>query len=60
MSSENNQNKDIANSLNKYSDYNNKGINAILDSANQIKTILKLKFYKRMKILNYLVKFLLQ
>lgn len=36
MSSENNQNKDIANSLNKYSDYNNKGINAILDSANQI------------------------
>ena len=32
----NNSNKDVANSLNKYNDIANKGTNAILDSANQI------------------------
>ena len=37
MSNENNNtNKDIANSLNKYSDYSNKSTNAILDSINTI------------------------
>jgi len=36
MSNENNANKDVANSLNSLSDYSGKGINAILDSANQI------------------------
>ncbi len=37
MSNENNNvNKDTANSLSKYSDFANKGTNAILDSANQI------------------------
>lgn len=37
MSNENNNaNKDVANSLSKYSDFGNKGTNAILDSANQI------------------------
>ena len=32
----NNSNKDIANSLSKYSDYTNKGTNLVLDSANAI------------------------
>lgn len=36
MSREDNTNKDIANSLSKYSDYNNKGINIGLDTASQI------------------------
>ena len=36
MSNESNVNKDVANSLNSVSDYSGKGINAILDSANQI------------------------
>ncbi len=36
MSNENNVNKDVANSLNSVSDYTGKGVNAILDSANQI------------------------
>lgn len=37
MSNENNNtNRDVANSLSKYSDFGNKGTNAILDSANQI------------------------
>ena len=53
MSSENNQNKDIANSLNKYSDYNNKGINAILDSANQINNCIVMKLINYQKQKNY-------
>ncbi len=37
MSNENNNvNKDVANSLSKYSDYSHKGTNAILDTANSI------------------------
>ena len=37
MSNENNNiNKDVANSLSKYSDYGHKGTNAILDTANSI------------------------
>ena len=32
----NNSNKDIANSLSKYSDYANKSTNLVLDSANAI------------------------
>lgn len=36
MSNENNENKDIANSLSKYNDYENKYTNLILDSANAI------------------------
>ena len=35
MANESN-NKDVANSLSKYSDFANKGINASLDTANQI------------------------
>ena len=36
MANENNANKDVANSLSSVSDYSGKGINVILDSANQI------------------------
>lgn len=36
MANENNTNKDVANSLSSVSDYSGKGINVILDSANQI------------------------
>ena len=36
MSNENNENKDIANSLSKYNDYENKYTNLIFDSANAI------------------------
>lgn len=36
MANENNVNRDVANSLNSVSDYTGKGINAVLDSANQI------------------------
>lgn len=36
MANENNANKDVANSLSNVSDYSGKGINVILDSANQI------------------------
>ena len=36
MSSEDNKNKDIANSLGKYSDYKNKGINIGLDTVSQL------------------------
>lgn len=36
MANENNVNKDVANSLNSVSDYTGKGVNAVLDTANQI------------------------